>query len=176
MDGCVSWQDRAKKLWESAPFWRQCYYVSLKYVKSCYVGSAGLEQGWYRDLLRAFQFVLCNTSIFVAIGVGLIFHQKKLCTLTSACVWQHWRVCHPSSWWWSCHTGCPGSHLSSSETRAAASPWPSCLLTGRWPEYLRSVTVSCKRALTLVEDREDLWLTQGMWKQSIISGNPKDAV
>lgn len=49
-------------------------YVSLKYVKSCYVGSAGLEQGRYRDLQRAFQFVLCNTSIFVAIGVGLIFH------------------------------------------------------------------------------------------------------
>lgn len=120
-------------------------------------------------------YVILAYLLPLALGLFSI-KKKKLCTLTSACVWQHWRVCHPSSWWWSCHSGCPGSHLSSSETRAAASPWPSCLLTGRWPEYLRSVTVSCKRALTLVEDREDLWLTQGMWKQSIISGNPKDAV
>lgn len=62
----------------------------------------------------------------------------KLSPLTSACGWRRWRVCRPSSWWRSCHSGGLGSHRSSSETRRAASPWRSCPLTDRSPGCLRS--------------------------------------
>lgn len=58
--------------------------------------------------------------------------------VTCACVWLHWRACHPSSWWWSCHNEDPGIPPPSSETTAAVSPWPSCHPTGHWPECQRS--------------------------------------
>lgn len=58
--------------------------------------------------------------------------------LTCVCVWWRWRVCHPSSWWWSCRSAGPGIPPPSAGTRAAASLWPSCRPTDRSPECPRS--------------------------------------
>lgn len=58
--------------------------------------------------------------------------------LTCVCVWWRWRACRPSSWWWSCRSAGPDIPPPSSETTAAASPWPSCRRTDRSPGCLRS--------------------------------------
>lgn len=61
--------------------------------------------------------------------------------LTCVCVWWRWRAFHLSSWWWSCHTADLGIPPPSSGTKAAASLWPSCRLTGRSPECRKSERV-----------------------------------
>lgn len=66
------------------------------------------------------------------------WHGSRNQRLTCVCVWWRWRACRPSSWWWSCRSAGPGIPPPSSETRAAASLWPSCRPTGRSPECPRS--------------------------------------
>lgn len=58
--------------------------------------------------------------------------------LTCVCVWWRWRAFHLSSWWWSCRSADPGIPPPSSGTKATASLWPSCRLTGRSPECRKS--------------------------------------